>query len=429
MHIPCLRKRRHQFQFPSQFQSRNVNQKPRENTSNLTLKLNINVRRKLRLKNLKGKFPTIKFKRGMFGGATKTRGKRRLDIKRRFGRFLRRKKTHFRFRPLKFNCKWRFPGVKSKGCFGFGWRGRRRDVHWDSDNSTTLHTFVQAMNTHAQRNTRRHTRSINAKTSKSSTSSGHITQQHAHLLPEQSLTNQVKPGYRYPYSLAPENFPDTFYRLHRDENWRDISDLPQSYSNNSIISTTSLQATDTKFNNRGHIQKPIYNAPEHGWSAKNTYTPLPTSAKQILRIVRGHFSERGVSSSSIFVPGVWNERKASGVSLWDNMEDALEEGKRFDGVQIFPVEGDLFRRASAAPTSGGSVVFCMEELLRRDSKLCMITRGRYGQGRGKEGEGNGRGNELRGKAYLVAGVIPGELFHEFEFFGLASAKKVEGEVR
>ncbi|CAD6445309.1 0b28bfcb-800c-4637-8c6b-5a615c40c18e [Sclerotinia trifoliorum] len=409
MQIPCLRKQRCKSQIPSQSQFRNINQKSRKPTCSLSL--NLNVGQKFRLRNLKRKFSKLKFKRGIFGGARRTRGKtRKVDIKRRFGRFLRPKKVHFGFHPRKFNCKWRFPGLKSKGCFGFGWRGRRRVVNWDSDNSTPSHTFVQAMNTHAQRNSRRNTSSINADTSTPSTHSEDRTHSQAHLLPEQAQTNQVNPNhnYRYPYSLAPEDFPDTFYRLHRDENWRDTSDLPRSYSNNSFKSSTSLQATDSKSNNRRQIQKPIYNASEHGWSAKNTYTPVPPSPKQILMLVRGHFLERGVSSSSIFVPGVWNNRKASGVSLWDNLEDALEEGRRFGGAQIFPVEGDLFRRASAASTGGGSVVFCMEELLRRDSKLCMITRGRYGQAREKgEGGKKRRRNGLRGKAYLVAGVIPG----------------------
>lgn len=54
----------------------------------------------------------------------------------------------------------------------------------------------------------------------------------------------------------------------------------------------------------------------------------------------------------------------------------------------------------------GSVVFCMEELLRRDSALCRLTEGRYGQ-RDRSMKG-GRG--LKGKAYLVVGLIPGELF-------------------
>ncbi|KAB8300902.1 hypothetical protein EYC80_002828 [Monilinia laxa] len=54
----------------------------------------------------------------------------------------------------------------------------------------------------------------------------------------------------------------------------------------------------------------------------------------------------------------------SGVSLWDNEEDAVKEVRRFgaggEDVEVFTVDGDLLRR-------GGSVVFCMEELLERDS--------------------------------------------------------------
>ncbi|KAJ8059634.1 hypothetical protein OCU04_011286 [Sclerotinia nivalis] len=422
MRIPFPRKQHRQPRFQSQ--SHNLNPKSRKPTCNLSL------RRKFRIKSLKRKFPTLRFRRGIFSGATRTRDKRRrVDTKRRFRRFLRPQKVHFEFRPRKFNCKWRFPGVRSNACFGFRWRGRRRVVHWESDTSTPTHTVVQAMNIHAQIASQTNTSSINGSPSTPFTPSEHSP--HPHSQPEQPQTTQFKPDYHYPLSLAPENFPDTFYRLHRDENWREISELPQSPNNNSYKSSTSLQAIDTKPNNR--IQKPIQNPPEHGWSAKNTYTSLPTSPKQILRMVRGHFSARGVSYSSIFVPGVWNERKISAVSLWDNVEDAMEEGKRFGGAQIFHVEGDLLRRASdgshGGPTAGGSVVFCMDELLRRDSKLCMITRGRYGQASGEGNRGEGGGNGLRGKAYLVAGVIPGEFFVIFGVLGFMSGKKVESEVR
>lgn len=151
---------------------------------------------------------------------------------------------------------------------------------------------------------------------------------------------------------------------------------------------------------RGTEPEARYHPLEHGWSAKNTQTPLPFSAKGILGVVRAHFRERGASSSSIFVPGVWSAMRFSGISLWENEEDAVDEGRRFGGggedVEVYAVDGDLLRR-------GGTVVFCMEELLGRDSGLCKAIKGRYGEGREKKGSG------LKGRAYLVVGVIPGEL--------------------
>ena len=88
-------------------------------------------------------------------------------------------------------------------------------------------------------------------------------------------------------------------------------------------------------------------------------------------------------------------------------------------MDIIEVKGEVLRE-------GGSVVFCLEELLGRSSALCWVTRGRYGR-RGGEGgnkrkrkwmRGGGRGGEgLRGKAYLVVGVIPGEFFLFLLFFG------------
>ncbi|KAF7932800.1 uncharacterized protein EAE98_004099 [Botrytis deweyae] len=163
-----------------------------------------------------------------------------------------------------------------------------------------------------------------------------------------------------------------------------------------------------------------YNPSEHGWSAKDTQTPLPSSPREILALVRNHFSEKSAyastPSNSIFVPGVWRAGKSSKVSLWDDEEDAREEGRRIGGVEIFEVAGEGLRE-------GGSVVFCLEELLGRSSALCWVTRGRYGRvGSGRKGKGKGRrkgggwgwgkggrreGEGLRGKAYLVVGVIPG----------------------
>ncbi|TGO61579.1 hypothetical protein BCON_0026g00230 [Botryotinia convoluta] len=207
---------------------------------------------------------------------------------------------------------------------------------------------------------------------------------------------QVIPGYQYPFSLAPDKFPEVFYRLHRSENWTDTHSLPP---------TTSIPS------------KP-YNPPEHGWSAKDTQTPLPSSPREILTLVRNHFSEKSsyasTPSNSIFVPGVWRAGKSSQVSLWDNKEDAREEGRRIGGVEIFEVGGEVLRE-------GGSVMFCVEELLGRSSALCWVTRGRYGRvGSGRKGKKKGRGwgrgwgrggrregEGLRGKAYLVVGVIPG----------------------
>ncbi|KAF7946215.1 hypothetical protein EAE96_009217 [Botrytis aclada] len=215
------------------------------------------------------------------------------------------------------------------------------------------------------------------------------------LTPLPAPIQQVIPGYQYPFSLAPERFPDVFYRLHRTENWMDIhSSLPS---------------------------KP-YNPSEHGWSAKDTQTLLPSSPKEILSLVRNHFDEKSsyasTPSNSIFVPGVWRAGKCSKVSLWDNQEDAREEGRRIGGVEIFEVGGEVLRE-------GGSVVFCLEELLGRSSALCWVTRGRYGKvGSWRKGKGEGKGVKkrkgrwwgrggrregegLRGKAYLVVGVIPG----------------------
>ncbi|TGO12838.1 hypothetical protein BTUL_0081g00140 [Botrytis tulipae] len=208
------------------------------------------------------------------------------------------------------------------------------------------------------------------------------------------LNQQVIPGYQYPFSLAPESFPEVFYRLHRTENWMDIHSSP----------ATPLFSSQS------------YNPSEHGWSAKDTQTPLPSSPREILALVRKHFSEKSAyastPSNSIFVPGVWRAGRSSKVSLWDNAEDAWEEGRRIGGVEVFEVGGVVLRER-------GSVVFCLEELLGRCSALCWVTRGRYGRvgsggkarkkgrgwgwGRGGKREGEG----LRGKAYLVVGVIPG----------------------
>ncbi|KAF7931076.1 uncharacterized protein EAE97_009285 [Botrytis byssoidea] len=210
--------------------------------------------------------------------------------------------------------------------------------------------------------------------------------------PSTPLNQQVIPGYQYPFSLAPESFPEVFYRLHRTENWMDIHSSPATH----LLSSQS------------------YNPPEHGWSAKDTQTPLPSSPREILALVRNHFSEKSAyastPSNSIFVPGVWRAGKSSKVSLWDNAEDAREEGRRIGGVQIFEVGGVVLRE-------GGSVVFCLEELLGRCSALYWVTRGRYGRvGSGGKGRKNWRmwgkggkreGEGLRGKAYLVVGVIPG----------------------
>ncbi|TGO40361.1 hypothetical protein BHYA_0038g00350 [Botrytis hyacinthi] len=206
------------------------------------------------------------------------------------------------------------------------------------------------------------------------------------------LNQQVISGYQYPFSLAPESFPEVFYRLHRTENWMDIHSSPAPH----VFPSQS------------------YNPPEHGWSAKDTQTPLPSSPREILSLVRNHFSEKSAyastPSNSIFVPGVWRAGKSSKVSLWDNAEDAREEGRRIGGVEIFEVGGEVLRE-------GGSVVFCLEELLGRSSALCWVTRGRYGRlGSGGKGKKKGRrwgrggrkeGEGLRGKAYLVVGVIPG----------------------
>ncbi|TGO28442.1 hypothetical protein BPAE_0027g00090 [Botrytis paeoniae] len=228
-----------------------------------------------------------------------------------------------------------------------------------------------------------------------------ITHHPAHIdesvnTPPTPLNQQVIPGYQYPFSLAPEKFPEVFYRLHRTENWMDIHSPPP---------TTFLPSKS-------------YNPPEHGWSAKDTQTPLPSSPKEILTLVRNHFSEKSAyastPSNSIFVPGVWRAGKSSKVSLWDNEEDAREEGRRIGGVEIFEVGGEVLRE-------GGSVVLCLEELLGRSSALCWVTRGRYGRvGSGGKGRKKGRGwgirwgrggsregEGLRGKAYLVVGVIPG----------------------
>ncbi|KAF7896473.1 hypothetical protein EAF00_006487 [Botryotinia globosa] len=212
--------------------------------------------------------------------------------------------------------------------------------------------------------------------------------------PSTRLNQQVIPGYQYPFSLAPESFPEVFYRLHRTENWMDIQSFPATHS----------------------FPSQCYNPPEHGWSAKDTQTPLPSSPREILALVRNHFSEKSAYAStpshSIFVPGVWRAGRSSKVSLWDNAEDAREEGRRIGGVEIFEVGAVVLRE-------GGSVVFCLEELLGRCSALCWVTRGRYGRvgsggkgrknwsmwGRGRGGKREGEG--LRGKAYLVVGVIPG----------------------
>ncbi|QSZ32057.1 hypothetical protein DSL72_001626 [Monilinia vaccinii-corymbosi] len=208
---------------------------------------------------------------------------------------------------------------------------------------------------------------------------------------------QIEPGYAYPFSLTPSEFPQTFYRLHCAYNWRDLTS-PSTFTHNSKNnSRVSMLEMD---HGEGMSMEPSvnYHPPEHGWSAKNTHTPLPFLPREILKVVREHFRERGASSSSIFVPGIWNPKSFSAVSLWDREEDAVDEGRRFGGerggVKVYAVNGELLRRE-------GSVVFCMEELLGRDSGLCWLTKGRYRQRKGKKGCG------LRGKAYLVVGVIPG----------------------
>ncbi|KAI9642765.1 hypothetical protein NHQ30_008497 [Ciborinia camelliae] len=212
---------------------------------------------------------------------------------------------------------------------------------------------------------------------------------------------QTIPGVHYPFALAPEEFPETFYRLHLDDNWRDLSNVPPTSARGN--SRTSLQGIDRiSKDKKSEINgpHPHYNPPEHGWTAKNTHAALPFSATEILATAREHFQQRGASSLSIFVPGIWNPRRFSAVSLFDNPQDALEEGKLFggprEGVRVYPVDGGLLRKE-------GTVVFCMEELLGRDSSLCMITKGRYRQRKGIWKKGSG----LRGKAYLVVGVIPG----------------------
>ncbi|KAA8571452.1 hypothetical protein EYC84_001452 [Monilinia fructicola] len=211
---------------------------------------------------------------------------------------------------------------------------------------------------------------------------------------------QIQPGYSYPFSLAPSEFPRTFYKLHRDDNWRDLSSPSICANASGHGSSVALQGMEDShvLDMRGTEPEARYHPLEHGWSAKNTQTPLPFSAKGILGVVRAHFRERGASSSSIFVPGVWSAMRFSGISLWENEEDAVDEGRRFGGggedVEVYAVDGDLLRR-------GGTVVFCMEELLGRDSGLCKAIKGRYGEGREKKGSG------LKGRAYLVVGVIPG----------------------
>lgn len=211
-------------------------------------------------------------------------------------------------------------------------------------------------------------------------------------------TLQIETGHPYPLSLDPRHFPKTFYRLHWDDNWADTSDLLASvrdHGDNYLID--SLQAMDKKGDNPPNGRD--YNPSEHGWSAKNTRTPLPVSQKEILYAIRAHFEERGPTTGSVFVPGIWNERSVSAVSLWDNPLDAVQEGLKFGGkekgVRWYKVDGELLRRE-------GTLVFCMEELLRRDRKLRRLLNGKYRQGKGELGG-------LRGRAYLVAGFIPGEL--------------------
>ncbi|TEY25742.1 hypothetical protein BOTCAL_1270g00010 [Botryotinia calthae] len=310
----------------------------------------------------------LSFRRRKNSTETYERNKR-FVIKRRF-RFRTRFPSRFRSRNLKsspqtFASRWHFPHFKSKIRCPF-------NVHLKSK---------------YRKQKRRHVMDISAPIMNMHHPAGVDGSANTPLAAPNEL--QTIPGYQYPFSLGPENLPEVFYRLHRDENWRDIHSPPPT---NSLLCET-------------------YTPLEHGWSAKNTNSPLPSSPKQILSLVRKHFSEKSASqpSNSIFVPGVWRAGRSSQVSLWDDIEDAREEARRIGGVDIIEVKGEVLRE-------GGSVVFCLEELLGRSSALCLVTRGRYGRFRGEGGKkrrrkwtrGGRKGGEgLRGKAYLVVGVIPG----------------------